>query len=183
MGGRAHGPHLSRRRTGTGRSGRPGLRGGSSWRRKTRPAGCGVRAGSLVRLRQGQRGGGGGGAGLGHGHSSFLGSLAALHPLLWGDSAGGLQGPSEPRLWASQSGREAGSRRRCVSSTPCWLTSGRASSCARRPVAEGTRPQTPRGTRHLVRPSPASLSPLASRHPRAMPSLQPGASLPPRSPP
>lgn len=134
-------------------------------------------------------GGGGWGGGWGGGRGRpgpwplLLPWKSALHPLLWGDSPGGLQGPSEPRLWASQSGREAGSRRRCVSSTPCWLTSGRASSCARRPVAEETRPQTPRGTRHLVRPSPASLSPLASRHPRAMPSLQPGASLPPRSPP
>lgn len=79
---------------------------------------------------------------------------------------GGLQGPQAASLrvsGASQSGGESGSRRKCVSSMPCWPTSGRASSCGRRPVAEGTQrgaarrlPWTRRRTRRLVRPSPAS---------------------------
>ena len=78
----------------------------------------------------------------------------------------GTLGSVPEGLWAPQPGGEAGSKKRCVSSTPCWLTSERASSCVRPPAAEGTQrqpagqpPPTPRGTRHLVRPS------TTSRHP------------------
>lgn len=59
---------------------------------------------------------------------------------------------------APQPGEGRHSRRRCVSSTPCWQTSGRASGCARRLVAGVTprpaarqAPQTPPGLQHLVR--------------------------------
>lgn len=93
-------------------------------------------------------------------------SGGTAHPLLVivSGHVGGVQGPAgslSEGLGAFQSGGESGSRRKCVSSTPCWRTSGRASSCGRRPGAGGTRrgaarqlPWTHRGTRRLVRASP-----------------------------
>lgn len=71
-------------------------------------------------------------------------SGGTAHPLLVivSGHVGGVQGPAgslSEGLGAFQSGGESGSRRKCVSSTPCWRTSGRASSCGRRPGAGGTR--------------------------------------------
>lgn len=165
-------PH---RRTRTGRS-RP---------RRRRRGGCGARTGSQVRP--------------GPAGAAAVGVLCAwpLPSLLrasQGRRSGRRWAPGTPQAaslsvaGASQSGRVAGRRRKCVSSTPCWPTSGGASSCGRQPVAEGTRkvaagwwPQTPQGTRLLVRLTHL----LASVFPPSPPcaALVPGTCLPPGSPP
>lgn len=81
-----------------------------------------------------------------------------------GDPWGGLGSLGcSLRSVALQSGRDLGNKKRCVSSMPCWPTSGRASSYGRQPGAEGTpkraaewlqqilqRPQS------LVRPEPVT---------------------------
>lgn len=97
---------------------------------------------------------------------SFLSRALQCFPSSPGAPRGGLGSRSVSlRSVAPQSGRGPGNKRRCVSSMPCWPTSGRASSCGRQPGAEGTprqaaewlqqilqRPQS------LVRPKPVTLT-------------------------
>lgn len=66
---------------------------------------------------------------------------------------------------ALQSGRGLGSKKRCVSSTPCWRTSGRASSYGRQPGAGETLKQVAEWPQQilqrpqsLVRPEPVTFS-------------------------
>lgn len=68
---------------------------------------------------------------------------------------------------ALQSGRGLGSKKRYVSSMPCWPTSGRASSCGRQPGAGETPTQVAewlqqilQKSQSLVRPEPVTFSPL-----------------------
>lgn len=103
---------------------------------------------------------------------SFLSQ--ALQGLSWGSLGGLWIAGLLPEACGSalQSGRGPGSKKRCVSSTPCWPTSGRASSCGRQPGAGETlkqaavRPQQIlQRPRSPVRPEPLTFSPLPSGTP------------------
>jgi len=66
---------------------------------------------------------------------------------------------------ALQSGRGLGSKKRCVSSMPCWPTSGRASNCGKQPGAGETPKQVAewlqqilQKSQSLVRPEPVTFS-------------------------
>lgn len=95
---------------------------------------------------------------------SFLSQAFPCFSGSLGDPWGGLGSLGCPlRSVALQSGRGLGNKKRCVSSMPCWPTSGRASSYGRQPGAEGTLKraaewlqQTLQRPQSLVRPEPVT---------------------------